>query len=228
MTGGERTGVVVQMRLDSSRLPGKALLPIGGTCLAGMVMRRLRGIDADEYVLATDAAGASALGEAARDAGFSVFAGPKDDVLARYAMAIEAFSLSRVVRATGDNPFVSATLAEAALSVAREAGADYVGLVGMPVGMGVEAVLAGALLKAAREARDAFDREHVCPYLYRNPGLFSVLRPECPEGYFLPGGRVTVDTRADFDRALAIVSEYGAAPSDEEVLSWVRAERKGG
>jgi len=222
-----RTGVVVQMRLDSTRLPGKALLKIGGTNLAGMVMRRLRAIPADAYVLATDADGSRALAVTAREFGFSVFEGPKDDVLARYAMAAEAFGLERVIRATGDNPFVSVTLAGRAVAVADESGADYVGLVGMPVGMGVEVVDVPALYKAAKESTSAFDREHVCPYLYGNPAVFSIQRPRCPPEYRFPDARVTVDTPADFRQAETIVSALGAEPSDSALLVWLKSLQKG-
>jgi spore coat polysaccharide biosynthesis protein SpsF len=223
----ERTGVVVQMRLDSTRLPGKALLRIGGTNLAGMVLRRLRTLAVDEYVLATDSDGARALAETAREFGFSVFEGPKDDVLARYAMASKAFGLERVVRATGDNPFVSVVLAAGAIKVAKDSGADYVGFVGMPVGMGVEVVTVSALAKAALEATSAFEREHVCPYLYGNPHVFSIQRPVCPAAYRLPEARVTVDTPADFMQAEAIVSALGAEPSDAALLAWLKNLQKG-
>lgn len=227
MSIASRTGIVVQMRIDSTRLPGKALLGIGGTNLAGMVMRRLRKIGADAYVLATDTDGARALSATAQEFGFSVFAGPKEDVLARYALAARAFGLERVIRATGDNPFVSAVLADRAVAVADETAADYVGLVGMPVGMGVEVVNAAALYRAAEEATSAFDREHVCPYLYGNPDLFAVRRPACPADYHAPEARVTVDTPEDFRRAEAVVSALGPEPSDAELLAWLKNVQKG-
>jgi len=222
-----KTGVVVQMRLDSRRLPGKALLPLGGTNLAGMVLRRLRALAVDEYVLATDPDGAKAFADVASESGFSVFAGPKDDVLARYTMAAEAFGLTRLIRATGDNPFVSVTLAVLAMDAADESGADYVGLVGMPVGMGVEVVSVAALCKAAGAATSTFDREHVCPYLYTNPSVFSILRPECPIAYRLPGARITVDTPADFKQAEALVAALGPLPSDNAILAWLKGPQKG-
>lgn len=219
----EKSAVVVQMRLDSRRLPGKALLPIGDTTLAGMVMRRLRAIEVDEYILATDPDGARELSALAGECGFAVFVGPKDDVLARYAMVVQAHGLGRVVRATGDNPFVSAELARLAIQAADEGRADYVGLSGMPVGMGVEVVDARALLAAARLATSVFDREHVCPYIYGHPNVFVVLRPDCPASYHLPSGRVTVDTIEDLERARAIVSDLGAEPDDAGLLGWLRA-----
>ncbi len=226
-SGSQKVGVVVQMRLDSSRLPRKALLPLGDTSLAGAVLRRLRGVRADVRVLATDDAGAEALAPVAQENGFSVFAGPKEDVLGRYAMVVRAYGLGRVVRATGDNPFVSAMLADVAQDAASAYGADYVGLVGMPTGMGVEVVDACALLEAAAEADSAYDREHVCPFLYCRPERFKSIRPECPPSYRLPEARVTVDTAEDYERAVAIVRELGNEPSDEAVIAWLLSRREG-
>ena len=222
------TGVVVQMRLDSSRLPRKALLPLAGTSLAGAVMRRLRGITADAYVLATDAAGAEELGPVASAFGFSVFAGPKDDVLARFVLAAKAFGLERVVRATGDNPFVSVPLAELALDESDSTGADYVGLTGMPVGMGVEVVSVAALARAVSSTDSVYDHEHVCPYLYGHPDQFLVRRPCCPLRYHNPEARLTVDTRDDYERAVSLVLTLGDEPTDDAILSWLRDARKDG
>jgi spore coat polysaccharide biosynthesis protein SpsF len=189
-------------------------------------MRRLRGIPADEYILAGDRDGALALGAIARSLGFSVFAGPKDDVLARFAMAATSFGLERVVRATGDNPFVSVELARIALAVADDEGADYVGLAGMPTGMGVEVVDASALLRAAESASSTYDREHVCPFLYGHPADFSIVRPQCPPSHYFPEGRLTIDTAFDYHAALAIYKALGDEPSDAEVLAWLHGNRK--
>ncbi len=220
--------VVVQMRIDSSRLPGKAMLELGDSNLAGMVMRRLRTIDADLYILATDRDGARDLAATALASGFTVFEGPKDDVLGRFALAVEAFSIDTVIRATGDNPFVSKRLADMAIVSSEELGADYVGITGMPVGMGVEVVRADALLKAARLATQRHEREHVCPYLYEHLEDFIVARPPCPFEYHMPEDRLTVDTAEDYSRAKSIVAALGVTPTDEELLSWLRSERKDG
>lgn len=212
------------MRLDSTRLPRKALLPLGDTVLAGFVMRRLRALPADAYVLATDADGAKALAGVAEEAGFDIFEGPKDDVLRRYALVARYYGFHRIVRATGDNPFVSVPLARLALeeSASREPPYDYVGLSGMPIGMGVEVVAAKALLEADERATQPYEREHVCPFLYGRPLEFSVRRPACPPGYRLPLARVTVDTEADYRRAQKLALALGPDPGDEAILSFLR------
>jgi spore coat polysaccharide biosynthesis protein SpsF len=227
-----KTGVVVQMRLDSTRLPRKALLPLGPGNLASAVLRRLRHLKVDDYILACDTESASTMEDIAAPWGFTVFAGSREDVLDRYIKAAENFGLDRLVRATGDNPLVSAELAGQlltivdALELQGDRPVDYAGHVGMPLGMGVELVRLSSLHKAASQSRDPYDHEHVCPYLYRNPELFRLELFDCPSGYGLPEARLTVDTEEDYRMMKDIFGCLGPDPSDAEVLSYLRAVRE--
>jgi spore coat polysaccharide biosynthesis protein SpsF len=216
--------VVLQARLGSTRLPGKVLLPLGGATLIEQAMIRLSRLPAEARVLATDEKSAPSLAPAALRRGFELLVGPEEDVLARYCLAIERFKPELVIRATGDNPLVSYELAS--LLVERRAShpSDYAGFQGMPTGMGVELVAAEALLRAEAEAREAPEREHVCPYLYNHPELFRVDRPEAPDDYRIPGARVTVDTAADYEAVLRLYGAlYDGNPlSDASILRYLR------
>jgi len=220
--------VIVQMRLDSSRLPAKALLPFGDGTLSDAVFARLSRIPADMRVLATDVDGARKLGPIAAAHGFETFTGPKEDVLARFAMAIGAFRPDRIVRATGDNPFVSPELATMLCAFAADESCDYAGYAGMPVGMGVECVDAEALLAADRESVDPYEREHVCPWLYRHPERWKVRRPRCPDEYSFPEGRVTVDLRSDYEDALRIAGSLGSDPDSLALVRYLRSRESDG
>jgi spore coat polysaccharide biosynthesis protein SpsF len=193
--------------MGSTRLPGKSLLPLGGSTLVEQAMARLALVPADARVLATDRPSAAALAPAAERRGFELLVGSAEDVLSRYCDAIRRFGIDLVVRATGDNPLVSHELARLLLERRGSFPSDYAGYTGMPAGMGVELAAAEALLRAESEAREPGEREHVCPYLYGHPELFRVDRPEAPPEYLLGGARVTVDTAADYEAMLRI---YGA------------------
>ena len=67
-------------------------------------------------------------------------------MLRRFADARRAFGVGTVVRATGDNPLVSAPLAERILALHAQRGADLSHFLGIPLGTGVEVVEAAALL----------------------------------------------------------------------------------
>jgi spore coat polysaccharide biosynthesis protein SpsF len=206
--------VILQARLDSSRLPGKTMLPLGGKPLILRVMEALNTIPAHLRILACSEDSAASFAPLASEAGFELFAGPKDDVLARYCLAIEKFGAEHIIRATGDNPFVFADTAASINAEALALGADYAGYSGLPHGAGVESVSAAALLRAGTEARAPSEREHVCPYLYGHPENFLLHRPLAPlrwrgigigdRGSGIGGGatiRLTVDTKEDYERA---------------------------
>jgi spore coat polysaccharide biosynthesis protein SpsF len=208
------TALILQARLDSSRLPGKSLLPLGlesppARPLVFRVMEALAGIACDVKILACPKDCKKAFLPLAEEAGFDLFIGPKDDVLARYCGAIEYYKIDRVLRATGDNPFVFTDAANTLEGEALALNADYAVYAGIPHGTGVNCVSAEALLRAGREAETAFDREHVCPYLYSRPELFRLHLPLAPLCWQGPELNCTVDTEEDYRRANAL---YAALP----------------
>ncbi len=215
--------VFLQARLDSTRLPGKALLPLRGKPMVQMVMERLRRISADIYVLATDHEGKQRFTPMAEKAGFQVFEGSKEDVLERFCRAIETFKPKTVIRATGDNPLVSWELADRILEDHVRLKADYSAFQGMPLGLGVEVVEASALLQAGKETEDPYDHEHVTPYLYRNPDTFFLHRPLVELAY-RGRTRVTVDTEADYRKVEGMYRELESIemPSLEEIIHLIR------
>jgi spore coat polysaccharide biosynthesis protein SpsF len=197
------TALILQARLDSKRLPRKALLPLDGEPLLLRVMEALKTVPVLLRILACPPDAFDSFKPLAEACGFEIFAGPKDDVLERFCSAIRHFGLEegRIIRATGDNPFV---FADAAAAIDREAGdlnAAYAGYAGLPYGAGVEAVASAALLQAEKETGGRFYREHVCPWLYENGESFRLHRPLAPLKWQRPAARLTVDTAADYERA---------------------------
>ena len=85
------------------------------------------------------------------------------------------------IRQTADNPFPDPTVAAAQVERLVDGGFDYVGIDGWPLGIAAETCRMAGLALAAREATDAADREHVMPFLYRQPERFRVGRLERPE-----------------------------------------------
>jgi spore coat polysaccharide biosynthesis protein SpsF len=108
------TAVFLQVRLDSSRLPRKALLELAGVTVLEHAMQALDLVRADIRVLLTTKDSAAELKPIAESAGWNMFIGSKDDVLDRFVMAAREFNADRIIRATGDNPLVSAEMANAA------------------------------------------------------------------------------------------------------------------
>ena len=216
----EMNAVFLQARLNSSRLPGKALMLLEGIPLIEWCMRRLKAAEAQEFVLLTCERDAGRLRPSAERCGFTLFTGSEDDVLNRFASAVLYFKPDMILRATGDNPFVSPFLVGETVRLAVSARADYAVLKNIPVGSSVEAVSAEALLKAAVRAEDAYEHEHVTPYLYRHPETFRVVSGEAPPGYRSPLS-VTVDTEDDLRRVSAWAA--GRTPEAFSLSELIRA-----
>ncbi len=106
-----RTGVFVQVRLGSTRLPRKAMLSLPGGSVIQHVMRALAAVPADVRALLTDEQSLAVLRPVGEAEGWVVAPGPAEDVLARYCNACRELDVQRVIRATGDNPLTSASLA---------------------------------------------------------------------------------------------------------------------
>jgi spore coat polysaccharide biosynthesis protein SpsF len=220
-----RSGLFVQVRLGSTRLPGKALLPLPGGSVIQHVMRAVRPAGADVNALLTDQKSLPVLRPLAESEGFEILAGPDEDVLARYGMAVRAFRVDEVIRATGDNPLTSAKLARDIVAVHRAAGADLSHYLGVPWGSGVEVVSASAILDAEQNARSPDEREHITTYLYRHPEKYRIVEAPAPVYACLASCRVTVDTAEDLETMRRIFSAlYKGSPVEiDEVIAWWNA-----
>ena len=200
-----RTIAVIQARMGSTRLPGKILEPIEGRPLLAWTIAAVRAVpEVDDVVLATsDRPEDDAVLEAMRDLDVRVHRGSVHDVLRRVADAVRALEPDVVLRQTADNPFVDPEVMSAQLVRLDEGPFDYVGIAGLPLGIGGEAVRAEALWIADREATEPADREHVLPFVYARPERFAIGSLTEPPPWRHP--RYTVDTPADlaFARAVA-------------------------
>jgi spore coat polysaccharide biosynthesis protein SpsF len=186
-------------------------------------MAALREVPTDVRALLTDRASAGPLAAEAARWGFSVFPGHDTDVLARYCDACRSFSVSRVVRATGDNPLVCPRLARQILRIHAERGADLSHYVGIPWGSGVEVIETEALFAAEREAVDPAEREHITTFHYRRPDRFRLVEEPAPAEADMPAARVTVDTPEDYAAVGSLLSAlYRGVPLEAaEVVAWL-------
>ena len=224
---GER-GVFLQVRIGSSRLPEKALLTLAGKTVIEHAMEGLAAVEAEQFWLLTDEESEPQLRELARGCGFRVYVGDSRNVLKRYCDAAAATGVEIIVRATGDNPLVSATMANRALELQKSTGADYAGITGPPLGTGVEILRSTALQDLLGRTSDPWELEHVSPGLYRNPQRYRVETRAVERELDCPSFRVTLDTREDFQTLQALYSElYRGSPLDlQDVVAYGREQKK--
>lgn len=205
-------GVVVSARTSSTRLPGKALLPLQGLPMLTFLLRRLRALQSGVVILATtELAVDDELTELAAREEIGVFRGPESDLVARYVGAAKQFGLDTVARVTADCPFVDAELVD--WCVARAAEFDYFDLATtkgrFPVGLDVEIYRAErmAALDASAELSPA-EREHLTLYFYDH-GDENLIQPiERPDGVTATSSKFTIDTGTDYAYARSLADRF--------------------
>lgn len=213
-----KTAVIVQCRLSSTRLPSKAIFPLSGRPLLSWTLCAMKKVSADDYFVACDYDSENALAPICKENGFKIFAGSKDDVLDRFCKLIERENIDVVLRATADNPFLFFDAASELMELYKTdyyGKVDYITYTGLPHGSGIEIFSGSSLLKARSLTELSYDHEHVGPALYNHPDCFTSVFLPSPEKYNAPYLRTTIDTKADYLRALDVIqdlSEKGFKP----------------
>jgi glutamate-1-semialdehyde 2,1-aminomutase len=168
---------VVQARMGSTRLPNKVMKPIMGVPMIELLLERLsKSAEISEIVLATSVdVRNKQLVDHVRRLGYACIEGSENDVLERYINAARTAKADAVVRITGDCPLVDPSIVDHAVREFRSGRFDYYSNVAPPTfpnGLDVEVFTFDALERAAAEATEKFDREHVTSYI-RNSSSFA-------------------------------------------------------
>ncbi|MCS7084160.1 MAG: aminotransferase class III-fold pyridoxal phosphate-dependent enzyme, partial [Aquificaceae bacterium] len=159
-------GICLQARMGSTRFRGKMLAKINGKPLINWVISRASFAKSDvKALLTSNLEEDDILCEIVISLGWQVVRGDSEDVLERYAKAVELFGLSHVVRITGDCPLIDPELINIAINHCLESKADYFSFSGIIDGFEVEVINSDWILKAYKNAVLPSQREHVTPYV---------------------------------------------------------------
>lgn len=165
------TGILIQARMGSTRLPGKVDMPINGKTPLQWIDQRLSSLHLP-MVLATSTLAQDDLLELRGQAlGWKVFRGSETDVLSRFAGAARTFGFEHLIRITADCPFICADVLQQGLQIysTLPKGRTYVSNSierTFPRGLDMEIFSAELLLEAEKNAQHPAEREHVTPYMY--------------------------------------------------------------
>jgi spore coat polysaccharide biosynthesis protein SpsF (cytidylyltransferase family) len=214
------TGVIVQARMGSTRLPGKVMADLGGLPAIARVLRRVKRIPGvGPVILATsDRSEDGVVAGVATDEGVLGYRGDPYDVLNRYVGAAEAFDLDVIVRVTGDCPMLDPTLAGRVVEAFHRGTYDYYSNVHpatYPDGLDVEVVTRRALLSAWNRAKGVH-REHVTSSIWSDPARYTV--GNLANATDLSRHRWTLDTKGDLEFIRKVYRDLGPDFTTQQVL----------
>jgi spore coat polysaccharide biosynthesis protein SpsF len=214
-----KTIAIVNVRMGSSRLPGKALRELCGKPLLQHLLERLRlARTLDDIVVGTSTLAANDAIEAfCARLGVQCFRGSEDDVLARTLGGLQSMGATTGVVTFGDGPLIDPAIVDDMVTRYRNSdpACDFVGNdleTSYPPGMEVEVFSVAALADSDRRCTDPRIREHGTLYVRRNPDRYRVCNVTAPAPLRRPELELEVDTEADLPVIAAVLEHFAARP----------------
>ena len=228
------TGIIIQARMSSTRLPGKVMLPLAGKEVLWHVVKRcMHCREAGIVIVATSTEKKDdAIESYCQKNRFDVFRGDLNDVLSRYYDAATYFKLDTIVRVTSDCPLIDPFIIDESVKLFRSAKTpptppyqggdkskhplltkegrgevDYVSNClkrTFPRGLDCEVFSYAMLHQAAANAAGNLEREHVTPWIVQHGATLPYSVPQEYEGEF----RLTIDEECDYQLLQKIYNHF--------------------
>lgn len=215
---------IVQSRLGSTRLPGKALMLLNGKPMIQHVIERAATIKCvDQVVLAVPDDDQFAYW--AWPLNCWMFHGSEDDVLRRYAGAAQQYNADVIVRLTGDCPLLAPNIISTVLVFYLRRGAGYLPLCQpyCTVADGWDAeIFSREVLEMAQGNARPDEREHVVTWMRQHAQVI-----EHPIKGDWTALKCSVDTQEDFDRVEKVMAHLESPRHFSHYDTWQAWEKAG-
>lgn len=211
--------IVIQARIGSSRLPGKALLDIEGEPLLVRLIERIRRVQTPARIVVATTLDQQddRIAELCRKLEITVYRGHSTDLLDRHFQAALHYKANVIAKIPSDCPMIDPSIIDKVFETFFRAGGDYTSNLhpgSYPDGNDVEVMSFNALAVAWRKAVLPMEREHTTPYIWERPNEFRLSNVLWDDEGTLEKGRDcsmthrwTVDYREDYELVQKVYSE---------------------
>ncbi|MBN1106865.1 MAG: NTP transferase domain-containing protein [Deltaproteobacteria bacterium] len=191
---------VVQARMSSKRLPGKALHPIQGKPMLLYLIERVRRCPSlDDLIVATSTEESDdVLAAFCAQWEIPCYRGSLADVSSRFKEILDERAPYGCLRVNGDSPLLDGTLIERAIGIFLGGEWDLVTNVQVrsyPKGQSVEVIRTETYQKAYAKMATEEEREHVTRYFYIHPQPYKIHNIHSGRNYGMI--QLSVDTPED-------------------------------
>jgi len=210
-------GCIIQARMGSTRLPGKAMLDVeNDKTVLYFVIKQLQNCKLiDKIIVATTTLEAdNKIADFSKDLGIDCFRGSSNNVLDRYYQCAKEYSVFTIVRIPSDKPLIDPEIVDNVVNMFRNNSYDYItnflSNPTFPSGTEVEIFSINALKKVWEKAKLPSEKEHVTPYFVNHKDEFKITHIENSEN--LSHLRWAVDRIEDLKLVRKIVSKIKKRP----------------
>ena len=221
-----KTGIIVQARIGSTRLPGKILKEVLNKPLLEYLIERLRRVKlADQVIIATtDQSADQEIITLCNKLEVNSFCGSEHNVLDRYYQCAQAYQLDNIIRITSDCPLIDPEIIDQVIETYINGQYDYVantlGSRTYPRGMDTEIMSYATLERVYKKAYKPAHKEHVTLYVHEHSELFRTHSVQLKDN--LSHYRLTVDTIEDFELIKAIIEPLYPEKADFSLVDCIK------
>jgi spore coat polysaccharide biosynthesis protein SpsF len=229
--------IVVQVRMGSTRLPGKVLKPffVEKPILEIIIESIQRNKFGWETIVATTSNKSDDPIELlCNNLKVKCFRGDENDVLKRFIDTAELFNIKKIIRICADNPFLDIDLLNELIAASKtNANSEYIShftandepSIKTHWGIFAEFVTYEALCRVSQLTSETLYHEHVTNFIYGNPHLFSISKIQMPHWAADEVGiRFTVDTPDDFSIMAELYKKFYPTFNIEKIVSYVKTQ----
>lgn len=194
--------VILQARMESTRLPGKVFMPICGKPMIELQISRIlhSKLINDLVVAIPDTAENNVLSDYLENLKVKVFRGSHHNVYKRYVQTAINYPCESIIRLTADCPLVMPNLIDEMIIHFNSKEIDYLSNAlteTFPDGLDIEIFKTRSLLRLENFKLDQNEKEFVTMGIYKRPEIFLIEKFESKS--FLGDERWTVDYPEDFE-----------------------------
>ncbi|MHA2338402.1 MAG: cytidylyltransferase domain-containing protein [Candidatus Hodarchaeales archaeon] len=208
----EKTAIIIQARMGSTRLKGKILKIIDkNKTILDLLLENLKSLNQKIIIATTNNRADMDIIETANNHDLDWFRGDEDNVLKRYIDCANEYNISRIIRITSDNVFVQPELIKPLIENKNQA-LDYISykvreknVILTHWGLFGEYIKLDALKKIHSVSKAKIDLEHVTYYIYTHENEFNIELWDVPPKLNRFDIRLTIDTIEDFNICKEIV-----------------------
>ena len=209
-------GCIIQARMGSKRLPGKVMMQVDKhNPSISYTLNQIKFCKKiNDVIVATSTKKEDdILVDYLEKNKINIFRGKSDDVLDRYYQCAKEKQFDNIVRITADCPLIDPVIVDSVIEQFEKSKVDYISNVHprtFPDGCDVEVFSFTAIENAWKNATLPSEREHVTPYIWKNPEKFSINNYQNNKN--LSKLRLTLDYNDDLILIRKMIREINSRP----------------
>jgi spore coat polysaccharide biosynthesis protein SpsF len=222
---------IVAARMESTRLPGKALFEICAKTIIQIMVERMKSSKKlDRIIIATSTNKKDDLIEKfCRENDIECYRGHEENLIARYKKISDLIGTDVIAKFGADSPLIDPKVIDEVIDIYLNNDYDYVSNYWpppktYPEGTGLDVYSAKTLTEAYNEAKKPSELEHINPFICNRPNSYKLHRVDYKKN--ISNYRFSLDYQEDF---VVIKSIYEALyPKNsyftlEDIIAWLHS-----